>query len=186
MPDSAVYPGKPTRAGGWHRKVVVLNLRDNGPQTPQDAPRAPIAFINRLTHTKGRIRRPAVQPAAVAGAHSAAAVQEAEGWAAAVPDLPVDAAAEEREDGARGGDRVLWAAGRWRTRAPKSIRPAADRDQAGLVFGVAAQMIRNDPELDAECYIVESRSGSCIGRAAVSTGRFRRKRTASTASMRRW
>jgi phage terminase large subunit-like protein len=33
---------------------------------------------------------------------------------------------------------------------------AADRDQAGLVFGVAAQMLRNDPALNAECYIVES------------------------------
>ena len=33
---------------------------------------------------------------------------------------------------------------------------AADRDQAGLVFGVAAQMIRNDPGLAAECDIVES------------------------------
>ena len=33
---------------------------------------------------------------------------------------------------------------------------AADRDQAGLVFGVAAQMIRNNPVLEAECYIVDS------------------------------
>lgn len=33
---------------------------------------------------------------------------------------------------------------------------AADRDQASLVFHVAAQMIRNDPELDAQCEIVES------------------------------
>jgi phage terminase large subunit-like protein len=33
---------------------------------------------------------------------------------------------------------------------------ASDRDQAGLVFGVAAQMIRQDPELDDQCYIVES------------------------------
>jgi phage terminase large subunit-like protein len=33
---------------------------------------------------------------------------------------------------------------------------AADRDQASLVFNVAAQMIRNDPELDAMCEIVDS------------------------------
>ena len=33
---------------------------------------------------------------------------------------------------------------------------AADRDQAGLVFGVAAQMVRNDPALAEACYIVES------------------------------
>jgi phage terminase large subunit-like protein len=62
---------------------------------------------------------------------------------------------------------------------------AADKDQAALVFNVAAQMIRNDPELEAQCEIVDSQSGSCTGRAAASTGRSRRKPTASTGSMRR-
>jgi phage terminase large subunit-like protein len=33
---------------------------------------------------------------------------------------------------------------------------AADKDQAGLVFNVAAQMVRNDPELYAQCEIVDS------------------------------
>jgi phage terminase large subunit-like protein len=33
---------------------------------------------------------------------------------------------------------------------------AADRDQAALVFNVAAQMIRNDPELSDACEIVDS------------------------------
>lgn len=33
---------------------------------------------------------------------------------------------------------------------------AADKDQAGLVFNVAAQMIRNDPELLAVCEIIDS------------------------------
>lgn len=33
---------------------------------------------------------------------------------------------------------------------------AADRDQASLVFNVAAQMVRQDPELDAICEIVDS------------------------------
>jgi phage terminase large subunit-like protein len=33
---------------------------------------------------------------------------------------------------------------------------AADKDQAGLVFGVAAQMLRNDPTLSEACYIVDS------------------------------
>jgi phage terminase large subunit-like protein len=33
---------------------------------------------------------------------------------------------------------------------------AADKDQAGLVFNVAAQMIRNDPGLEARCEIVDS------------------------------
>ena len=33
---------------------------------------------------------------------------------------------------------------------------AADRDQAALVFNVAAQMVRNDPELERQCEIVDS------------------------------
>src|SRR4030095_12002696 len=33
---------------------------------------------------------------------------------------------------------------------------AADRDQAGLVFGAMVGMIRNDPELEAACDIIES------------------------------
>src|SRR5678816_768392 len=33
---------------------------------------------------------------------------------------------------------------------------AADRDQAALVFNVAAQMIRNDPELEAQVEIIDS------------------------------
>ena len=33
---------------------------------------------------------------------------------------------------------------------------AADKDQAALVFNVAAQMVRNDPKLDAMCEIVDS------------------------------
>jgi phage terminase large subunit-like protein len=33
---------------------------------------------------------------------------------------------------------------------------AADKDQAGLVFNVAAQMIRNDPELEAQCELIDS------------------------------
>jgi len=33
---------------------------------------------------------------------------------------------------------------------------AADKDQAGLVFNVAAQMIRNEPELYAQCEILDS------------------------------
>src|SRR4030095_1797421 len=33
---------------------------------------------------------------------------------------------------------------------------AAEKDKASLVFGVAAQMVRNHPDLDAACYIVDS------------------------------
>ena len=41
--------------------------------------------------------------------------------------------------------------------APRSTPPAADQDQAALVFNVAAQMIRNDPDLAARCEILDSR-----------------------------
>jgi phage terminase large subunit-like protein len=34
---------------------------------------------------------------------------------------------------------------------------AVDREQASLVFNVAAQMVRNDPELSAECEVIDSR-----------------------------
>jgi phage terminase large subunit-like protein len=33
---------------------------------------------------------------------------------------------------------------------------AADKDQAALVFNVAAQMLRNDPELEAQCEFIDS------------------------------
>jgi phage terminase large subunit-like protein len=33
---------------------------------------------------------------------------------------------------------------------------ASDKDQAALVFNVAAQMIRNDPELESQCEIIDS------------------------------
>lgn len=36
------------------------------------------------------------------------------------------------------------------------VSAAADREQASLVFGIAAQMVRNDPELSAVCEIIES------------------------------
>jgi phage terminase large subunit-like protein len=43
---------------------------------------------------------------------------------------------------------------------------AADRDQAALVFNVAAQMIRNDAELDAACEIVDSQKRIVYRRTA--------------------
>ncbi len=64
---------------------------------------------------------------------------------------------------------------------------AADKDQAALVFNVAAQMIRHDPELLAQVEIIDSqkrivhrKSGSFY--RAISA----EERTASTASTRRW
>ena len=61
---------------------------------------------------------------------------------------------------------------------------AADKDQAALVFNVAAQMIRNDPELLAACEIIDSqkrivhrKSGSvyrAISRRGVQQARVQR------------
>ena len=63
---------------------------------------------------------------------------------------------------------------------------AADRDQAALCFNVAAQMIRNDPELAGRRATSSTRrSGSCTARAGASTARSRPRRTASTGSTRR-
>lgn len=42
---------------------------------------------------------------------------------------------------------------------------AADKDQAALVFNVAAQMIRNDPELLEECEIIDSQKRIVHGRS---------------------
>jgi len=36
------------------------------------------------------------------------------------------------------------------------VSAAADREQAALVFNIAAQMVRNDPELEVVCEIIES------------------------------
>ena len=63
---------------------------------------------------------------------------------------------------------------------------AADKDQAALVFNVAAQMIRNDPELLRRSATSRfAKAHRAPQERAVSIARSRRRRTASTGSTRR-
>jgi phage terminase large subunit-like protein len=155
MPDSVVYPGKPTRAGGWNRKPPPPQVRHDGPLEAPAPPREPIAFINTLTHTKGPFARQTfnLRP-----------------WQRSI----LRRLFRKRPDGVRqyrtcllmlprknGKSELAAAVALYGLLADgetgaEVYSAAADKDQAGLVFGVAAQMIRNDPALDAECYIVDS------------------------------
>jgi phage terminase large subunit-like protein len=130
-------------------------VRHDGPQEPPAPPRAPIAFINSLTHTKGAFARQTfnLRP-----------------WQRRLVRLLF----KKRPDGLRQYRTALFMVPRknGKTELAAAIAlyglladgevgaevysAAADKDQASLVFGVAAQMIRNDPELDAACYIVDS------------------------------
>ena len=55
---------------------------------------------------------------------------------------------------------------------------AADKEQAALVFNVAAQMIRNDAELYAACDVLDSQKRIVHGRAAPCIARSQPRRTA--------
>jgi phage terminase large subunit-like protein len=152
MPDPIVFPVKPERRGGWNRNAPA---RDDGPTLPPAPPQEPIAFINRLTHTKGTFGGQAfnLRP-----------------WQRRI----VQRIFKKRPDGLRQYRTVLLMLPRknGKTELAAAIAlyglladgemgaevysAAADRDQAGLVFGVAAQMLRNDPAREAGCYIVES------------------------------
>ena len=130
-------------------------VRQDGPQGPTAPARDPIAFINALTHTKGPFARQTfnLRP-----------------WQRRI----LRQLFKRRRDGLRQYRTALLMLPRknGKTELAAAVAlyglladgetgaevysAAADRDQAGLVFGVAAQMIRNDPVLDAECYIVES------------------------------
>jgi phage terminase large subunit-like protein len=121
------------------------------PAAPQD----PIAFINRLTHTKGQFGG---QPFNLRP------------WQIKI----LKRIFKKRRDGLRQYRTCLLMLPRknGKTELAAAIAlyglladgemgaevysAAADRDQAGLVFGVAAQMVRNDPALEEACYIVES------------------------------
>lgn len=138
--------------GGWNRNSPT---RDDGPLQPAAPARDPIAFINGLTHTKGKHARERfnLRP-----------------WQLKI----VRALFKRRRDGLRQYRTALLMLPRknGKTELAAAIAlyglladgelgaevysAAADRDQAGLVFGVAAQMVRNDPDLNDECYIVES------------------------------
>jgi len=152
MADPIVTPKKLDRRGGWMRN---LTLRDDGPLGPAAPAQDPIAFINRLTHTKGAFARQTfnLRP-----------------WQRRI----VKRLFKKRPDGLRQYRTCLLMLPRknGKTELAAAIAlyglladgetgaevysAAADRDQAGLVFGVAAQMLRNDPTLDQTCYVVES------------------------------
>ena len=142
---------------------VRLKLRPHGganrrqipPTTRQDAPQDPIGFINRLTHTKGAF---------------AGHVFDLRPWQRRI----VKQIFKRRKDGLRQYRTCLLMLPRknGKTELAAAIAlyglladgeagaeiysAAADREQASLVFGVAAQMVRNDALLYAACDIVES------------------------------
>jgi phage terminase large subunit-like protein len=152
MPDAVVVPLKRDRRGGWNRNAPT---RHDGAIAKPLPSRNPIRFINRLTHTKGafggqtfKLRR----------------------WQVRI----LKKLFKKRSDGLRQYRTCLLMLPRknGKTELAAAIAlyglladgemgaevysAASDRDQAGLVFAVAAQMVRNDPKLDAACYIVES------------------------------
>lgn len=152
MADPVPIPRRRDRRGGWNRNQPV---RHDGPTAPPGAVRDPIAFINGLTHTKGEFggQRFNLRP-----------------WQVRI----VTQLFRRRKDGRRqyrssllmlprknGKSELAAAIALYGLLADGEVgaevySAAADRDQASLVFNVAAQMVRNDPALDAECYIVPS------------------------------
>jgi phage terminase large subunit-like protein len=140
--------------GGWNRKAPTRHQGTipRGSPAPQEDP---IAFINRLTHTKGAFANQTFK---------------LRSWQVQI----LRRLFKTRRDGLRQYRQCLLMLPRknGKTELAAAIAlyglladgeagaevysAAADRDQAGLVFGVAAQMVRNDPQLDAACYIVES------------------------------
>ena len=140
------------RRGRWNRDTPA---RDDGPQQVPAPPRDPIAFINSLTHTKGTF---AGQPFNLRP------------WQVKI----LKQIFKKRADGLRQYRTCLLMLPRknGKTELAAAVAAygliadgeagaevysaAADKDQAGIVFGVAAQMIRNDPALASECYIVDS------------------------------
>jgi phage terminase large subunit-like protein len=152
MPDPIVFPAKRDRRGGWNRNAPT---RDEGPLGQPAAPQDPIAFINKLTHTKGQFGG---QPFNLRP------------WQIKI----LKRIFKKRRDGLRQNRMCLLMLPRknGKTELAAAIllyglvadgemgaevySAGADRDQAGLVYGVAAQMVRNDPELAEACYIVES------------------------------
>lgn len=152
MPIPLLEPVKKDRRGGWNRNAPT---RDPGALSPPAPAQDPIAFINRLTHTKGPYARQTfnLRP-----------------WQRKI----LKQLFLKRPDGLRKYRTCLLMLPRknGKTELAAAIAlyglladgetgaevysAAADRDQAGLVFGVAAQMLRNDPTLAASSYIVES------------------------------
>jgi len=152
MPDAALIQTKKDRRGGWNRN---LPSRDDGPQQVPQPARDPIAFVNSLTHTKGPHARQTfhLRP-----------------WQVKI----LKQVFKKRRDGTRQYRTCLLMLPRKNGKSELAAAialyglladgetgaevysAAADKDQAGLVFGVAAQMLRNDPALSEQCYIVDS------------------------------
>src|SRR5262245_46564649 len=140
------------RRGGWNAKQPT---RHDGPTSAPREAQDPIAFIDHLTHTKGKF---------------AGQTFHLRPWQKRI----VKQVFKKRKDGLRQYRTALLMLARknGKTELAAAIAlyglladgevgaevysAAADRDQASLVFGVAAQMVRNDPVLDAACYIVDS------------------------------
>jgi len=154
MPKADTSGRKLDPRGGWNRKAPTRH-QGVAPTGRPAAPQDPIAFINALTHTKGA---------------SAGQTFNLRPWQRRI----VKQLFRKRKDGLRqyrtcllmlprknGKTELAAAIALYGLLADGEVgaevySAAADRDQAGLVFGVAAQMVRNDPQLDSECYIVES------------------------------
>jgi len=152
MPDPAMTVPRRDNRGGWNAKQPV---RLAEPFSAPDAALEPMAFINRLTHTKGRFagERFNLRP-----------------WQRRI----VRELFRKRADGLRRYRTCLLMLPRknGKTELAAAIAlygllgdgesgaevysAAADRDQAAICFNVAAQMVRNDPELDRACYVVDS------------------------------
>ena len=153
MPDAVPILERKDRRGTYNRNTPSYHAVALGPPEP---PQDPIDFINKLTHTKGEFARQTfhLRP-----------------WQQRI----VKRIFKKRRDGLRQYRTCLLMLPRknGKTELAAAIAlyglladgetggevysAAADRDQAGLVFGVAAQMLRNDPQLSAACYIVESK-----------------------------
>jgi len=150
--DPRAMPAKRERRGGWNRNAPT---RDDSAQQAPPPPQDPIAFINRLTHTKGKF---AGQPFNLRP------------WQVKI----LKQIFKKRRDGLRQYRTCLLMLPRKNGKSELAAAialyglladgeagaevysAAADKDQAGIVFGVAAQMIRNDPQLAQACYIVDS------------------------------
>jgi len=152
MPQGPFIPKKLDGRGGWNRKAPTRLQGATGKAAP---PEDALRFINRLTHTKGA---------------AAGETFQLRPWQTRI----VKQIFKKRKDGLRQYRTVLLMLPRknGKTELAAAIAlyglvadgetgaevyaAAADRDQASLVFGVSAQMIRNDPQLDGDCYIVDS------------------------------
>jgi len=164
--DAVVTRARRDRRGSYNRDPL---LHYNGPLAPIAPAQDPIPWINALTHTKGAHARETfhLRP-----------------WQIGI----LRKLFKKRRDGLRQYRTCLLMLPRknGKTELAAAIAlyglladgetgaevysAAADRDQAGLVFGVAAQMVRNNAALAEQCYIVESRK-TIVHRASGSTYR---------------